>query len=286
MKMLHKICFFLLLTTFSSVYGGDCWEGDVDDCRVRVGRGYALAQYKLGVFYEIEQGVRQDYKESLGSSDKGNKNLSKKNEKIIDSRGRVTILLIGCILIIFILIYLVSDFRLRRKLGKEQSFYQDQNSREEGRHEDEILEREWQEKERQEKIRQEKERQERERQEKIRQEKERQERERQEKVRREKERQEKEREERNRREKERQERQEQSRKKREKPKGRNEKDRSFEEILGLSSGWTKSDLKSAYRSKCHQTHPDKWESFPEDIIIRLEEEYKEVQKAYKYLSNK
>jgi len=120
-------------------------------------------------------------------------------------------------------------------------------------------------------------------------EEERQEREQQEKSSREKERQKKEREEKSRREKERQERerqeQEQSRKK-EKPKNSNEKKRSYEEILGLSSGWTKSDLKTAYRSKCHQTHPDKWESFPEDIIIRLEKEYKEVQKAYKYLSKK
>ena len=87
------------------------------------------------------------------------------------------------------------------------------------------------------------------------------------------------------REKERQE-PDQSRKKREKPKNSNEKKRSYEEILGLSSGWTKSDLKSAYRNKCQQTHPDKWKDFPEDIAQRLEEEYKEVQEAYKYLSKK
>jgi len=45
-------------------------------------------------------------------------------------------------------------------------------------------------------------------------------------------------------------------------------------------------LKSAYRKKCQQIHPDKWKDFPEDIAQRLEEEYKEVQEAYKYLSKK
>ena len=134
----------------------------------------------------------------------------------------------------------------------------------------------------QEQLRQKRERE----KEQVHREKERQERvrkEREEKVRREKEKQE--REEKSRRDKERQE-QEQSRKKREKPKDRNEKSRSYEEILGLSSGWTKSDLKSAYRKKCQQIHPDKWKDFPEDIAQRLEKEYKEVQKAYKYLSKK
>ena len=94
-----------------------------------------------------------------------------------------------------------------------------------------------------------------------------------------------EREEKVRREKERQ-KQEQSRNKREQPKNSNEKKRSYEDVLGLSSGWTKSDLKSAYRKKCQQIHPDKWKDFPEDIAQRLEKEYKEVQKAYKYLSKK
>ena len=80
--------------------------------------------------------------------------------------------------------------------------------------------------------------------------------------------------------------QEQARQKREKLNNRNEKNRSCEEVLGLSVGWTKSDLKSAYRKKCQQTHPDKWKDFPEDIAQRLEKEYKEVQKAYKNLSKK
>ncbi|HIF03665.1 MAG TPA: sel1 repeat family protein, partial [Nitrospinaceae bacterium] len=101
MKMLQKICFVLLLGTFSSVYGGDCWDGDVDDCRVRAEyrdvraqfylgwmyykglgvdqdykeavkwfkksaeQGYANAQYNLGVLYEDGQGVRKDYKQAF-----------------------------------------------------------------------------------------------------------------------------------------------------------------------------------------------------------------------------
>ncbi len=40
MKILQKICFVLLLTTFSSVYAGDCFK-DFDDC--------------TGVFYVVEK---------------------------------------------------------------------------------------------------------------------------------------------------------------------------------------------------------------------------------------
>ncbi len=87
-------------------------------------------------------------------------------------------------------------------------------------------------------------------------------------------------------EKERQ-RQEQSRQKSENSrKNSGEKSRSYEEVLGLSSGWTKSELKDAYKRKCHQTHPDKWREFPEDIVRRLEKEFKEVQNAYKNLLKK
>jgi len=67
MKVLQKICFVLLLGTFSSVYGGVCWNkvSDVDDCRVRAEQGDSLAQYQLGVMYENGQGVLQDYKEAV-----------------------------------------------------------------------------------------------------------------------------------------------------------------------------------------------------------------------------
>ncbi len=71
MKILQKICFVLLLTTFSSVYGGDCFnDGDVDDCRVLAKSGFftkgdADAQHYLGYMYQFGERVVQDYKESV-----------------------------------------------------------------------------------------------------------------------------------------------------------------------------------------------------------------------------
>ncbi len=66
MKILQKICLVLLLTTFSSVYGGDCIKDkDVDDCRVRAEQGYVEAQNNLALMYAKGQGVLQDYKESV-----------------------------------------------------------------------------------------------------------------------------------------------------------------------------------------------------------------------------
>ena len=67
MKILQKICFVLLITTFSSVYGGSCWDevSDVDDCRVKAEQGDSSAQYNLGWMYDEGQGVVQDYKESV-----------------------------------------------------------------------------------------------------------------------------------------------------------------------------------------------------------------------------
>jgi uncharacterized protein len=65
MKILQNICFVLLLTTFSSVYGGSCWDGDVDDCRVEAEQGKSWAQYNLGLIYSKGQSVPQDYKEAV-----------------------------------------------------------------------------------------------------------------------------------------------------------------------------------------------------------------------------
>ena len=67
MKILHKICFVLLMTTFPSVYGGSCWDkvSNVDDCLVRAERGNSSAQYNLGVLYDNGRGVRKDYKEAV-----------------------------------------------------------------------------------------------------------------------------------------------------------------------------------------------------------------------------
>jgi len=45
MKMLQKICFVLLLGTFSSVYGGDCFkDNDVYDYSVKAEQGNHGAQ--------------------------------------------------------------------------------------------------------------------------------------------------------------------------------------------------------------------------------------------------
>jgi len=65
MKMLQKICFVLLLTIFSSSYGGDCGDGDVDDCRVKAEQGDSSAQFNLGLMYQNGLGVYQDYRSAF-----------------------------------------------------------------------------------------------------------------------------------------------------------------------------------------------------------------------------
>ena len=68
MKILHKICFVLLMTTFPSVYGGDYLDVgcfDVDGCRVQAEQGVAKSQYNLGNKYYNGEGVVQDYKEAV-----------------------------------------------------------------------------------------------------------------------------------------------------------------------------------------------------------------------------
>jgi uncharacterized protein len=65
MKILQKICFVLLLGAFSSVYAGNCREGDVDDCRVKAEQGDVYAQFGLGLMYEKGYGVPQDYRQAV-----------------------------------------------------------------------------------------------------------------------------------------------------------------------------------------------------------------------------
>ena len=59
--------------------------------------------------------------------------------------------------------------------------------------------------------------------------------------------------------------------------------RTFEEILGLSSGFTQDDLKTAYKRECHRLHPDKWTGKPANIQAIMEAEFKAVQEAYNRL---
>jgi hypothetical protein len=62
--------------------------------------------------------------------------------------------------------------------------------------------------------------------------------------------------------------------------------RSYEEILGLSIGWTQEELKKAYQRESQRTHPDKWIGKPEALQKLMEEEYKMIQKAYKTLKRR
>lgn len=59
--------------------------------------------------------------------------------------------------------------------------------------------------------------------------------------------------------------------------------RTFEEILGLSSGWTQDDLKTAYKRESQRLHPDKWTGKPATIQAIMEAEFKAVQQAYNRL---
>ena len=63
MKILQKICFVLLLATFSSVYAGSCFDNftDINDCRGIEEQGDARAQYNLGMLYGNGEGVPQGY---------------------------------------------------------------------------------------------------------------------------------------------------------------------------------------------------------------------------------
>lgn len=62
-----------------------------------------------------------------------------------------------------------------------------------------------------------------------------------------------------------------------------ERKRSYEEVLGLPTGWTQDDLKKAYKNECQRTHPDKWIGKPQAMQDMMEGEYKAVQEAYRKL---
>jgi lipopolysaccharide export LptBFGC system permease protein LptF len=61
------------------------------------------------------------------------------------------------------------------------------------------------------------------------------------------------------------------------------KRRSYEEVLGLKTGWTQEDLRDAYKREAQRTHPDKWTGKPPHIQKIMEEEYKALQEAYNKL---
>lgn len=59
--------------------------------------------------------------------------------------------------------------------------------------------------------------------------------------------------------------------------------RTPEEILGLKAGWTQADLKAIYRYEVGRIHPDKWVGKPKAIYLAMEEEFKNIQRAYDQL---
>lgn len=62
--------------------------------------------------------------------------------------------------------------------------------------------------------------------------------------------------------------------------------RSFQEILGLQpSGFSKAELKQAYRRASSQYHPDKHAHMPQAFQDQASEEFKKIQRAYKALQS-
>ena len=59
--------------------------------------------------------------------------------------------------------------------------------------------------------------------------------------------------------------------------------RTPEEILGLKTGWTQEDLRKIYRYEAGRIHPDKWVGKPKAIYQAMEEEFKNIQRAYDIL---
>lgn len=59
--------------------------------------------------------------------------------------------------------------------------------------------------------------------------------------------------------------------------------RTAEQILGLASGWTQEDLKTAYRREAQRIHPDKWRWKPTHVYDVMEAEFKTIQQAYNSL---
>jgi DnaJ domain len=59
--------------------------------------------------------------------------------------------------------------------------------------------------------------------------------------------------------------------------------RTPEEILGLKAGWTQEDLIKIYRSEAQRTHPDKWIGKPASVRHAMEEEFKNIRRAFDQL---
>lgn len=62
--------------------------------------------------------------------------------------------------------------------------------------------------------------------------------------------------------------------------------RTPEEILGLTSPFTKEELKKSFREKSKKVHPDNWNGMPKKLQKEMEEEQKRVNAAYQKLLEK
>lgn len=59
--------------------------------------------------------------------------------------------------------------------------------------------------------------------------------------------------------------------------------RSFEEILGLPTPFSKSELNRAYKTAVSRYHPDKYVHMSEQFQQEAQQEFVKIQKAYNYL---
>ena len=59
--------------------------------------------------------------------------------------------------------------------------------------------------------------------------------------------------------------------------------RSFEEIVGVNTGYTKNDLKAAYKRSASKFHPDKYSHMSKNFRDEAEQEFKKIQQAYNSL---
>lgn len=62
--------------------------------------------------------------------------------------------------------------------------------------------------------------------------------------------------------------------------------RSFEDIVGVNSRYTKTELKTAYKRSASRFHPDKHSHMSEEFRTEAEQEFKKIQKAYNILSGR
>lgn len=62
--------------------------------------------------------------------------------------------------------------------------------------------------------------------------------------------------------------------------------RTSEQILGLTSPYTKEELKMAFREKSKKVHPDNWNDMPAKLQKEMEEEQKRVNAAYDHLKSR